>query len=54
MAYQDPALIEIGRKVEAGTPLSMADGLALYRSPDIHTLGRLARNQKERKSGKNV
>ncbi len=35
-------------------PLSMADGLALYRTPDIHTLGRLARNQKERKSGKNV
>ncbi len=32
----------------------MEDGLALYRTCDIHTLGRLARKQKERKSGKKV
>ena len=35
-------------------PLSLEDGLALYRTPDIHSLGRMARNVKERKSGKKV
>ncbi|MDE2482680.1 MAG: CofH family radical SAM protein [bacterium] len=55
MAYDmDPALVEIERKVEAGVSLSMEDGLALYRTHDIHHLGRMARAQKERKSGKNV
>ena len=55
MAYtMDPALVEIERKVDAGVPLSMEDGLALYRTHDIHNLGRLARAQKERKSGKRV
>ncbi|HTV93255.1 MAG TPA: aminofutalosine synthase MqnE, partial [Verrucomicrobiae bacterium] len=55
MAYQmDPRLVEIEGKVDTGIPLSMADGLALYRTPDIHNLGRIARKAKERKSGKNV
>ncbi len=54
MRSQDPALAEIERKLDAGTPLSLEDGLALYRTPDIHNLGRLARAQKERKSGKKV
>lgn len=55
MAYtMDPALVEIERKVEAGIPLSMEDGLALYRTHDLHNLGRMARAQKERKSGKKV
>ena len=48
------ALTEIEEKLDSGVPLSLADGLALYRTWDIHTLGRLARKQKERKSGKNV
>ena len=43
MRSQDPALAAIERKLDAGTPLSLEDGLALYRTPDIHTLGRLAR-----------
>jgi len=50
----DPALVEIERKVEAGVSLGMDDGLALYRTADLHNLGRMARAQKERKSGKNV
>ncbi len=50
----DPALVEIESKVEAGIPLSTADGLALYRTFDLHNLGRIARAQKERKSGKKV
>ena len=55
MAYQmDPRLVEIERKVDAGIPLSLDDGVVLYRTHDIHNLGRMARKQKERKSGKNV
>ena len=50
----DPALIPIERKVEEGIPLSIDDGLALFRTPDIHNLGRMARAAKERKSGKKV
>jgi aminodeoxyfutalosine synthase len=50
----DPALRAIEHKVDEGIPLSMEDGLALFRTPDIHNLGRIARNQKERKSGKDV
>ena len=32
MAFADPMMVEIERKLDAGTPLSMDDGLALYRS----------------------
>src|SRR5579875_1351583 len=55
MAYQmGPALVEIERKLDAGIPLSVDDGLTIFRTRDLHTLGRLAREQKERKSGKKV
>ena len=54
MAFADPMMLEIERKLDAGIPLSKEDGLALYRTWDIHTLGRLARRQKERKSGEKV
>src|ERR1700741_3633176 len=54
MTSPDPLLAEIERKLDAGIPLSMDDGLALYRTRDLHHLGRRARKQKERKSGKNV
>jgi aminodeoxyfutalosine synthase len=50
----DPALRAIENKIDEGIPLSMDDGLAIFRTPDIHSLGRLARKQKERKSGKKV
>ena len=50
----DPKLVEIERKVEAGVSLSFEDGLALYRTTDLHNLGRMARAVKERKSGKDV
>ncbi|MDQ2991696.1 MAG: CofH family radical SAM protein [Candidatus Eremiobacteraeota bacterium] len=50
----DPVLRAIENKVDEGIPLSMADGLALFTTPDIHNLGRMARKQKERKSGKKV
>jgi aminodeoxyfutalosine synthase len=50
----DPVLRDIEAKVDAGVALSMEDGLALYRTTDIHSLGRMARKQKERKSGNKV
>ncbi|MBV9262777.1 MAG: aminofutalosine synthase MqnE, partial [Candidatus Eremiobacteraeota bacterium] len=54
MRFADPALAAIERKLDAGESLSMEDGLALYRTRDIHSLGRMARSVKERKSGKKV
>ncbi len=50
----DPALRAIENKVDEGIPLSLEDGLTLFKTPDIHNLGRMARTVKERKSGKNV
>ena len=50
----DSALNAIEHKVEEGIPLSIEDGLTLFKTPDIHTLGRMARAAKERKSGKKV
>ncbi len=52
--FADAALSAIEAKLDSGTSLSLEDGLALYRTPDLHGLGRLARKQKERKSGKKV
>ena len=55
MSYiSDPALRPIANKVEEGIPLSKEDGVALFSTQDIHTLGRLAKAAKERKSGKKV
>jgi aminodeoxyfutalosine synthase len=54
VANVDRALDAIEDKVEREIPLSLEDGLALYRTPDVHNLGRIARNRKERKSGKKV
>ncbi len=50
----DPALREIEGKLAAGHSLDRADGVALLRTTDIHTLGRLAQAAKERKSGREV
>ncbi|MGC2405629.1 MAG: CofH family radical SAM protein [Candidatus Cybelea sp.] len=54
MPPDDPVLADIERKLDTGIPLSMEDGLALYRTGDLHNLGQLARREKERKSGKKV
>ncbi len=45
-------LAEVVNKVEAGTRLSLADGLALYQTRDIHTLGYLANMVRERLHGR--
>lgn len=52
--FTDAALTPIAHKLDEGIPLSLQDGLTLFRTPDLHTLGRLAKTVKERKSGKNV
>ncbi|MCH8147613.1 MAG: CofH family radical SAM protein [Planctomycetes bacterium] len=43
---------DIRRKVEAGEPLSYDDGVRLYESPDIHTLGELANIVREKRHGR--
>lgn len=50
----DPALEPIREKVLAGERLSLEDGLALYRTRDIFTLGELASHVRERLHGRQV
>jgi aminodeoxyfutalosine synthase len=50
----DPALRPIVEKVLAQTPLSQADGLALYATRDLHALGRLAHHVRTRLHGDRV
>jgi aminodeoxyfutalosine synthase len=47
----DRALAPITEKVMAGERLSFADGLALFRSGDLHSIGRLADAVRRRKHG---
>src|SRR5881394_3088464 len=49
--FDDPRLIPIRQKVEAGGRLSFDDGLALYRTNDILALGYLANIVRERLHG---
>jgi len=50
----DSALQPIEHKVDEGIPLAFEDGLTLFRTRDIHSLGRMARTVKRRKSGDKV
>ena len=50
----DPALVEIEAKLDRGESLSREDGVALLKTRDLHTLGRLALEAKRRKSGDSV
>ena len=47
----DPALRPVADKVMAGQSLSYDDGVALYRSRDLHAIGRLANLVRERLHG---
>ncbi|HEX3358135.1 MAG TPA: aminofutalosine synthase MqnE [Tepidisphaeraceae bacterium] len=51
LKISDPALIPVMEKVIAGVPLSHPDGLSLYRSRDIHAIGRLANCVREKLHG---
>ena len=53
-AILDPALRPLHVKLEEGIPLSLDDGLLLFRTADIHSLGRMAKAAKIRKSGDKV
>ena len=50
----DSALSPIADKVVAGEELAHADGVALYASRDIHTIGRLANFVREKLHGRNA
>jgi aminodeoxyfutalosine synthase len=52
--FRDPALRPIGEKVLAGQRLNPVDGLALYDSHDILSLGELAAFANERRNGDRV
>ncbi|MDB5295732.1 MAG: radical domain protein CofH subfamily, partial [Phycisphaerales bacterium] len=47
----DPALLPVADKVFAAEPLSLADGVALYATRDLHGVGRLANFARERLHG---
>lgn len=48
---RDPALVPIIAKVEAGQRLTFAEGMALFDTPDVNTLMRLANLVRERQHG---
>lgn len=48
----DPALEPLREKVQAGERLSLEDGLTLYRTRDIFTVGELANLVRERRHGR--
>ncbi|MGZ9585346.1 aminofutalosine synthase MqnE [Paenibacillus marinisediminis] len=52
--HADARMAEIAEKVERGERLTLEDGVYLYQSDDILTLGQLANLANMRKNGKNV
>jgi aminodeoxyfutalosine synthase len=48
------ALDDIGKKVDADDRLTLEDGVRLYESPDIHTLGEMANSLRERLHGRDA
>jgi aminodeoxyfutalosine synthase len=48
----DPKLNELAARIEAGERLSFADGVALFRTDDLHALGRLADSVRRRLHGR--
>jgi aminodeoxyfutalosine synthase len=52
--FEDPGLREIAAKVAAGERLDFADGVRLFRSPDLLGVGRLADAVRRRKHGDRV
>src|SRR5438046_8617950 len=47
----DRSLRPVAERVLEGTPLSQADGLALYASRDLHAIGRMAHHLRTRLHG---
>src|SRR5213595_3647611 len=51
MHVSDSSLIPVAEKIGVGEPLSYDDGVALYRSRDVHGIGRLANFVREQLHG---
>jgi aminodeoxyfutalosine synthase len=49
--FEDSRLFDISRKLDSGERLSFADGVALYRTPDLLGVGYLANRVRERMHG---
>jgi aminodeoxyfutalosine synthase len=49
--FRDQRLIPVWEKVQKGTRLSLEDGLALYKTPDLISLGKMAHFVQQQKSG---
>src|SRR6185369_9677201 len=54
LPVNDPSLEPVREKVLAGEPLSHVDGVALYASRDLHSIGRLANLVREKLHGDNT
>ncbi len=54
LQFRDPALLPIWEKVRQGIRLSKEDGLALYATPDVIGLGKMANEVARAKSGDSV
>src|SRR2546422_11300087 len=54
MTARDPALSPIAEKVERAERLTHDDALALFHSPDLLTIGRLADQANRRRNGDRV
>ncbi len=51
IAFRDSTLLPIWEKIQRGTRLSPEDGLVLYRTPDIISLGKMAHAVQKSRSG---
>ena len=49
--FRDNALIPIWRKIERGQRLTLDDGLVMYKTRDLISLGKMAHAVQQRKSG---
>jgi aminodeoxyfutalosine synthase len=49
--FRDRALIPVWEKVQRGQRLSLEDGMALYRTPDVISLGKMAHAVQRQRSG---
>jgi aminodeoxyfutalosine synthase len=51
MHFKDSSLAPVWGKIERGERLTLEDGLALYRTPDLLSLGKMAHHVQRQKSG---
>jgi len=54
MEFTDPALLPIHEKLASGRRLDFEDGMTLYRSDDLHGVGRLANLVREKNCGRDA